>query len=57
MRQKIMSDQIITSDLLVELSTDEQQLLCGGQFIGGFDGGYDRGYKDRGGKKCYRRYC
>ncbi|MEH2309359.1 hypothetical protein [Nostoc sp.] len=41
----------------MELSTDEQQLLCGGQFIGGFDGGYDRGYKDRGGKKCYRRYC
>ncbi|MHC0064503.1 hypothetical protein ACWATR_16635 [Nostoc sp. UIC 10890] len=26
-----MSDQIITSDLLVELSTDEQQLLSGGR--------------------------
>ncbi len=42
-----MSKQIITLDSLVELSTDEQQLLSGGQ-KGGYGG--DRWYR-----RCIRR--
>ncbi|MBW4685363.1 MAG: hypothetical protein KME40_09745 [Komarekiella atlantica HA4396-MV6] len=41
-----MSSQIITSDLLVDLSTNEQQLLSGGFYKGG-DNGDDNG-KDNG---------
>ena len=34
-----MSTQLITSDLLEELSADQQQLLSGGQQMGGPTGG------------------
>ncbi len=53
-----MSDQIIISDLLVELSTEEQQLLSGG--YGYYGGGYGRPYYGRPyyGRPYYGRpYC
>jgi hypothetical protein len=37
-----MSTQTITSDLLVELSTEEQQLQSGGYYI--FGRGFGRGF-------------
>ncbi|MBW4644723.1 MAG: hypothetical protein KME23_17320 [Goleter apudmare HA4340-LM2] len=47
-----MSTQIITSDLLVDLSTEEQQQLSGGRY--GFRrGGFRRGGFRRGG---FRRF-
>ncbi|MFS0516142.1 hypothetical protein ACEYW6_15720 [Nostoc sp. UIC 10607] len=57
-----MSDQNITPDLLVELSTEEQQLLSGGIYgYGGYGGygGYKRPYYGRPyGRPYYgRRYC
>ncbi|HIK05721.1 MAG TPA: hypothetical protein IGS40_13575 [Trichormus sp. M33_DOE_039] len=43
-----MSQQIALSDLIVDLSTDEQQLLAGGQFIddGGEDDSLSRSFGD-----------
>ncbi|MBD6614738.1 hypothetical protein FNW02_02375 [Komarekiella sp. 'clone 1'] len=38
-----MPSQIITSDLLVDLSTNEQQLLSGGFYYKGGDNGGDNG--------------
>lgn len=49
-----MSNQMIASDLIVPLSTDEQQLLSGGQQRR-FGGGRDDDRFDRG---CFRfRRC
>jgi hypothetical protein len=54
-----MSNLINTSDLFVELSTEEQQLLAGGRRD--YDDDYDDYDRDYGrGKKCYtrcKRYC
>ncbi|MBD2560244.1 MULTISPECIES: hypothetical protein [Nostoc] len=58
-----MSDQNITPDLLVELSTEEQQLLSGGiyGYYGGYGRGYGRGYGHHYGRRYGhhygRRYC
>ncbi|MBG1239809.1 hypothetical protein F8R90_00695 [Nostoc sp. NZL] len=61
-----MSDQNITPDLLVELSTEEQQLLSGGiyGYYGGHGGhgghgGYRRPFYGRGYRRPFygRRYC
>ncbi|MHC0064502.1 hypothetical protein ACWATR_16630 [Nostoc sp. UIC 10890] len=54
-----MSDQIIISDLLVELSTEEQQLLSGGVY-GYYGRPYGRPYYGRPyyGRPYYGRpYC
>ncbi len=51
-----MSGQIIASGLLVELSTEEQQLLSGGQYGGYEDKDKDKDRdRDRDRYKC--RYC
>jgi hypothetical protein len=54
-----MSQQIINPDSLVELSTDEQQLLSGGQgggYGGGdYGGGYGGGWYRRCVRRCIRR--
>jgi hypothetical protein len=43
-----MSSSIITDDLLVELSTEQQEVLGGG-YRGGYRGGfYPRGFSRRG---------
>ncbi|MBN3882984.1 MULTISPECIES: hypothetical protein [unclassified Nostoc] len=57
-----MSDQIVMSDLLVDLSTEEQQIISGGTYgfygrpyYGGYGrpyGGYGRPYGGYG-----RRFC
>jgi len=45
-----MSNQNIPSDLVVDLSVEEQQLLSGGYYRGGHHrGGYYRGGHHRGG--------
>ncbi|WP_171815400.1 hypothetical protein [Nostoc sp. PCC 7524] len=49
-----MSNQMIASDLIMPLSTDEQQLLSGGQQRS-FGGGRD---DDRFDRRCFRfRRC
>ncbi len=59
-----MSEQIINLDSLVELSTDEQQLLAGGQkgsWGGGDSGGggdsWGGGDSGGGGGSSWRRRC
>lgn len=54
-----MSIEMITSDLLVDLSTAEQQIIAGGQYMGeqeDSDGQEEfRGSRKR--DKYYCRYC
>ncbi|MEH2154665.1 hypothetical protein [Nostoc sp.] len=56
-----MSDQIVMSDLLVDLSTEEQQIISGGTygFYGRpYYGGYGRPYYGSYGRPYYgRRFC
>ncbi|MBX9259499.1 hypothetical protein H1Q63_37230 [Desmonostoc muscorum CCALA 125] len=52
-----MSEQIIKSEFLTELSTEEQQLLAGGYYKGGDSDDYYTGYDDYGNAyRCYRIY-
>ncbi|MEA5503344.1 hypothetical protein VB735_09530 [Halotia wernerae UHCC 0503] len=48
-----MSNQMITSTLLVDLSTEEQQFLAGGFGYSSCSGGKEYGGKKYGGKDTY----